>query len=86
MLLLVLKFFVSFILALSFLAYDKIVCKAPSDYAVTAPAAFPHDVPFSIALTSDEYDPWTETYHKFRLYDQPVLLSADPSEVDVGTI
>ena len=43
-------------------------------------------MPFAIALTSDEYDPWTETYHKFRIYDQPVLLSSDPSEVDVGTI
>jgi hypothetical protein len=43
-------------------------------------------VPFAIALTSDEYDPWTETYHKFRIYDQPVLISSDPTEVDVGTI
>jgi hypothetical protein len=38
---------------------------------VASPNAFPHDVPFGIALTSDEYDPWTETYHKFRIYEQP---------------
>jgi hypothetical protein len=50
------------------------------------PAAFPLDVPISIAFTSDEYDPWTETSHKFRLYDQPVLIKCDPSEVDIGTI
>jgi hypothetical protein len=43
-------------------------------------------VPFSIALSSDEYDPWTETSHKFRFYDQPVLVRSDPQEVEVGTI
>lgn len=51
------------------ISYDKIVCNAPSDFQLTSPAAFPHDVPLAIALTSDEYDPWTETYHKFRIYD-----------------
>ena len=50
------------------------------------PSTFPEDVPFSVALTSDEYDPWTETSHKFRLYDQPVLIRSDPMEVEVGTI
>jgi hypothetical protein len=43
-------------------------------------------VPFSIALTNDEYDPWTETSHKFRFYVQPILIKCEPCEVDVGTI
>lgn len=53
---------------------------------MTPPSAFPEDVPFSIALTSDEYDPWTETSHKFRLYEQPILVKCDPCDVEVGTI
>jgi hypothetical protein len=43
-------------------------------------------VPFSIALSSDEFDPWTETSHKFRFYEQPVIVKCEPCEVDVGTI
>jgi hypothetical protein len=62
------------------------VCKAPSEYKLTPPQTFPADVPFSIALTSDENEPWTETAHKFRFYDQPALLRSDPVEVEVGTI
>ena len=62
------------------------VCKAPSDFKLISPATFPEDVPFSIAFTSDEYDPFTETSHKFRFYDQPVLIRSEPAEVEVGTI
>jgi len=51
-----------------------------------APATLPEDVPFSIALNTDENDPWTETSHKFRFYDHPVLIRAEPTEVEVGTI
>ncbi len=70
----------------SFVAYERIVCKAPQDFILTIPATFPEDVPISIALTSDEYDPWTETSHKFRFYEQPVIVKCDPCEVEVGTI
>lgn len=62
------------------------VCKAPDSYKLVAPAAFPVDVPISIAMTSDEYDPWTETSHKFRLYDDPVVVRSEPNEVEVGTM
>jgi len=43
-------------------------------------------VPFSIAFGNDEFDPWTESSHKFRFYEQPLLLKADPQEVEVGVI
>lgn len=43
-------------------------------------------MPISVALTGDEHDPWTETSHKFRFYDQPILFSCDPCESDVGAI
>lgn len=69
-----------------FIAYERLACKAPAEFTLIAPATFPEDVPFSIALTSDEYDPWTETSHKFRFYEQPLLVKCDPCEVEVGTI
>ena len=42
-------------------------------------------MPISIAITKDEYDPWTESFHKFRFYEQPTIAKCDPCEVDVGT-
>ena len=62
------------------------VCKAPADYKPSPPGILPEDVPVSIALTTDENDPWTETSHKFRFYQQPILASCDPCEADVGQI
>lgn len=51
------------------LSFERLVCKAPQDYKPLPPSTFPEDIPFSIAFTSDEYDPWTESSHKFRFYD-----------------
>ena len=42
-------------------------------------------MPISIAIGKEEYDPWTETSHKFRFYEQPVIAKCDPCEVDVGS-
>lgn len=53
---------------------------------LTGGGALPVDVPFSIALTQDDYDPWTKTSHIFRFYDQPVIDSAYPSSMEVGRI
>ena len=69
-----------------FLAYERLVCKAPVDYKPSPPGIFPEDVPLSIALSNDEYDPWTETSHKFRFYEQPIIVKCEPCEVDVGSI
>jgi hypothetical protein len=68
------------------IAYERMACKSPAEFTVTSPTAFPIDVPFSIAFTSDDYDPWTETSHRFRMYEQPNLIKCDPCEVDVGSI
>ena len=47
---------------------------------------FPVDIPFAVALSSnDSNSPWTETSHKFRLYNYPVLIASDPTEVEIGT-
>lgn len=68
------------------LSYDKMVCRSPSDFQLLSPAAFPEDVPFSIAFTAEEYDPWTQSSHKFRFYEQPMIIYSDPREVEVGII
>ena len=82
------RLFVSITLSsnLFLIAYERMVCKAPDSFKIIAPAAFPEDVPLSIAITSDEYDPWTETSHKFRIYEDPILTRCEPCEVEVGTI
>lgn len=46
---------------------------------MTEAADLPKDVPFSIALTQDEFDPWTKTTDVYRFYEQPVLEKAVPS-------
>ena len=84
----VVKFFVSFINIKNhkIIAYERLVCKAPADYKPTSPGSLPIDVPISVAFSSDDSDPWTETSHKFRFYDQPIPSKCDPCEVEVGAI
>jgi hypothetical protein len=43
-------------------------------------------MPFGIALTQDNFDPWTETSHKFRFYKQPEIARIEPSETNVGSM
>jgi len=50
------------------LSYTRIACRTPEALALTPTSALPRDVPFSIALSSDEFNPWTKTSHKFRFY------------------
>ena len=37
-------------------------------------------------MMQDAYDPWTETYHKFRYFKQPTFGFVDPTEVAVGAM
>ena len=39
-----------------------------------------------MAISGDEFNPWTSTSHKFRFYEQPVIEKVDPEEVEVGRI
>ena len=41
-------------------------------------------VPLGIALIDEEYEPWTESIHRFRFYNQPKIVKADPDEIRVG--
>ena len=68
------------------LSYNRMACVTPEGLHPLSPSKFPSDIPFSIALTSDAFDPWTETSHKFRLYMQPKFDSILPVSVNVGEI
>jgi len=39
-----------------------------------------------VALTSDSFEPWTQTSHKFRFYQQPTISRVEPQKVSVGDI
>lgn len=69
------------------MSYTRLACRVPETLAdPTGMTAMPRDLPFSIALSGDEFDPWTQSSHKFRMYEQPELASVDPVEASVGTI
>jgi hypothetical protein len=66
------------------MSFTRLACRTPDFLPLTPSSALPRDVPFSIALSQDEFDPWTKTSHMFRFYDQPILDSSHPSELEVG--
>lgn len=68
------------------LSYSRLACRTPETLPLTSTAALPRDVPFSVALSGDEFSPWTSTYHKFRFYEQPIIDKVEPAEVDVGRL
>lgn len=49
-------------------SYTRLVCRVPEGMKMNTLAVWPVDVPFSIALSSDSFEPWTQTSHKFRFY------------------
>lgn len=59
-------------------------CTSPAADELINPRMWPFDVPFSVALNQDQFDPWTETPHKFRYFENPYIESIDPIEVQVG--
>lgn len=66
------------------LSYDKMICRSPPDYKVPPTADQTISVPIGISFLEEEFEPWTETVHRFRYYTQPILVRADPDEIEVG--
>lgn len=66
------------------LSYDKLVCRSPPEFKLPPTADETIEVPFGVAFTEEEFEPWTESVHRFRFYKQPRLVRAEPDEVDVG--
>ena len=50
------------------LSYHRMICRTPENVPLTKPTILPADIPFSVALSADSFEPWTETSHKFRFY------------------
>ena len=68
------------------LSYSRLACRAPESLPGTPTSSLPRDVPFAIALSGDEFAPWTTSIHRTIFYAQPVVESIEPTEVDVGRI
>jgi hypothetical protein len=41
------------------LSYTRLACRTPEFLPLTPTASLPRDVPFSIAISGDEFNPWT---------------------------
>jgi len=68
------------------LSYNRIVCRTPPGLEIVDPEEWPMDVPFGVAFTNDNFQPYTETAHKFRFYKQPEIKAIEPEEGNVGSL
>jgi hypothetical protein len=66
------------------LSYDKMMCRSPPDFKFPPTADATVSVPFGISFLDEGFEPWTESLHRFRYYEQPQLLFAEPNEIEVG--
>jgi len=66
------------------LSYDKMICRSPPDFKLPPTADSTISVPIGVGFLDEEYEPWTESVHRFRFYNPPVIIRADPEEVEVG--
>jgi len=68
------------------LSYTRLACRSPENIPMTPTSSLPRDIPFSVAISGDEFNPWTRTVHKFRVYEQPLLDKVEPEESDVSRL
>jgi IPT/TIG domain len=68
------------------LSYDKMVCRSPPDFKLPPTADLSLSVPIGVAFTEEDFEPWTESIHRFRYYKTPNILKAEPDEVQVGKL
>lgn len=66
------------------LSYDKMVCRSPANFKLPPTADQTLSVPLGISFNEEEFNPWTEGLPRFRFYKQPVIVRAEPDEVQVG--
>ena len=59
---------------------NTITCFSPTDFTIPKEGQLPFSVPFSVAFSEDEFDPWTETSHFFTFYESPKLIRNEPKE------
>ena len=66
------------------LSYDKIICRSPPDFKLPGTSDQTISVPIGVGFLDEEYEPWTESVHRFRFYQPPLIVRAEPDEVEVG--
>ncbi len=59
---------------------NTLSCISPADFKIPKEGQLPFNVPFSVGLTEDEFEPWTTTSHTFTFYRNPKLIDNDPIE------
>lgn len=66
---------------------SHMICTVPSGFKVPSGSRLPLDVPLEIGFSDGVGHPWTKTDNKFRLYENPKILSFAPTFgfVDVRT-
>lgn len=60
------------------------MCRSPPDFKLPPTADFTLSVPIGVAFVEEEFEPWTESIHRFRYYKQPNIVKVEPDEVEVG--
>ncbi len=68
------------------LSWDKIMCRSPPEFKIPSTADSQLSVPFGIAFGEEDFNPWTRGLHRYRMYNDPLIVRADPDEVEVGRI
>ena len=53
------------------LAYDKIMCRSPSEFKIPGSADNTLSVPIGVGFMEEEFEPWTMSLHRFRFYNPP---------------
>jgi hypothetical protein len=46
-------------------------------------SSLPLSVPVGISFLDEDYEPWTETVHRFRFYQEPKLITVWPEETAI---
>jgi len=59
---------------------EKLVCSSKPGFQLPNKAKLPFAVPFSVALSDDKFEPWTNNHVKFRFYQQPRIKVVSPKE------
>ena len=67
------------VVAAQFIDSNHIVCNVPSGFKIPTGSQLPLDIPLEIGFSDGKSHPWTRTDNKFRLYDEPKIISMSPT-------
>lgn len=57
---------------------NHLICTVPCGFKIPTGSVLPLDIPLEIGFSDGSYHPWTHTDNKFRLYENPKILSLSP--------